>query len=776
MNACVDGQNLLPMPQNQIKNSPHLRGFFYSALHEYFFMIKLTLREMKNLSRILTTLLCIAPMINASVAAPVATTSGSNLTSFNPSTANNNQWATMTNGRYDTNTTAKTDFGNCNAVILRCAQPKCGNGGCTDYAIAGPIVEGCVKSNTKCKKFGDDLINSMTAQLVASSNAKLQEQQNAIEMARVQAEAQAAAAAAASNAQSQQVEMMQQQMAQMQQQMAQQQAESAAQLQAALAQQAAQSQAALESMKTAATEAAKETEAGISAYQQEAIDRNISKDVLERQKISGQIFTQIQDAETLLQSMKKSMQNAFEYAGCDARGNSCTGPKRIKKWRELAKDFFEPYDGAIDKIYDALITAQTVGINMSQIYMMLNDSCNQWGQYLCAKSNKGDTIIYPEKTAPHICAQNTVDTETGDCKNPKPCTLLKPLTSDDDVYEGWIEPEDTDNTKVTVVACASGALNSATIFSRRTKAKNGAGLVDIDALELWLNQVEPNKVFDQDKETAPVKYCSSGDSSDETIKAALQQAVLSRSVGKTYKLCVDKAGEMTKASSKDKNDECAYINPVYAICDTHFFNAGYATVDSVKTGDETKINAGFTEGSKEVIGLKITAISQQMYKQYEYIKATLRRIQIQLEKAVLSANLEAAGAQSEDGSSSSGGLAGSSNKTQYSNCSGKNGQETLYCLRQNYSVLEDQVKNCKRAAKEQLYKDTQILKSLLRGVYKYTVNDNSNDLKVCGDTTNGKMATNCEECLQQYSTGLYNLEQQNYDDEAKRQGRYYSNK
>ena len=56
-----------------------------------------------------------------------------------------------------------------------------------------------------------------------------------------------------------------------------------------------------------------------------------------------------------------------------------------------------------------------------------------------------------------------------------------------------------------------------------------------------------------------------------------------------------------------------------------------------------------------------------MYKQYEYIKATLRRIQIQLEKAVLSANLEAAGAESEDGgSSSSGGLArGSSKNSNY---------------------------------------------------------------------------------------------------------------
>ena len=756
---------------------------------------------MKNLSRILTTLLCIAPMINASVAAPVATTSGSNLTSFNPSTANNNQWATATNGRYDTNTTAKTDFGNCNAVILRCAQPKCGNGGCTDYAIAGPIVEGCVKSNTKCKKFGDDLVNSMTAQLVASSNAKMQEQQNAVEMAKAQAEAQAAASAAAANAQSQQMEMMQQQMAQMQQQMAQQQAESAAQLQAALAQQAAQSQAALESMKTAATESAKENEAGISAYQQEAIDRNISKDVLERQKISGQIFTQIQDAEVLLQSMKKSMQNAFDYAGCDTRGSNCTGPKRIKKWRELAKDFFEPYDGAIDKIYDALITAQTVGIDLSQVYMMLNDSCNQWGQYMC-QGGDGYTIDY-SGNVPMSCPK-TVNTDAiTNCKAKKceqiqqadgsikyetecekacmqqtgckKCTLLKLLANQEEVYEGWIEPDETQN-KSTVVACASGALNSATIFSRRTKAKNGAGLVDIDALELWMNQVEPNKVYsDKGEEIQPYEYCSIDDK--EKLKTVLQQATLSRTIGgkgNKQGLCLNKQadGKKWEAETKSFNPgsdmECAYINPVYAICDTHFFNAGEEKVDNSSSADAQK--AGFAEEVKEVVGLKVTTISQQMYKQYEYIKATLRRIQIQLEKAVLSANLEAAGAQSEDGSSS-GGLAGSSKKTQYNNCSGKNGQETLYCLRQNYSVLEDQVKNCKRATKEQLYKDMQVLKSLLDDATKVDTN------KKCeGTSATAKMASDCAECLQEYSAGLIKLERQNQDDEAKRQGRYYSNK
>ena len=88
-------------------------------------MLKLHPREMKNLSRILTTILCCAPLAYAGAAGQVATTSGHDLTIYNPSNANNNQWATLTNGRYDGSSTAKVDFGNCNTLILRCAQPKC---------------------------------------------------------------------------------------------------------------------------------------------------------------------------------------------------------------------------------------------------------------------------------------------------------------------------------------------------------------------------------------------------------------------------------------------------------------------------------------------------------------------------------------------------------------------------------------------------------------------------------------------------------------------------
>lgn len=670
---------------------------------------------MKNLSRILTVLLCFAPVAYANAAGPVATTAGSNLTAFNPSNAYNNQWATLSNGRYDSANapTAKADFGNCNALILRCAQPKCSNGGCTEASIAAAIVKGCVQSNKTCAQYGDDLVQYMTAQLVASSNAKINEQQAA---------AASAAAEAAQQQSQQQMQQMQYQMQQMQQQMAQQQAESAQQLQEALAQQAAQNAAALESMKTAATDAAKENEAGVSAYQQEAIDRGISTDVIERQKITGQIMTEIENAEVSLKEVRVAMNNAFEYAKCDARGNNCSGPKRIKKWRELATEFLTPYDNTIDKIYDALVIAQTVGIDLSQIYMMLNNSCNQWGQYLCPQM-KGGSIVYPsteegQKGTPEVCTvdatkqqiyincmANCAKTSDFTCslkcvspsQNCQPCTLVKVLTESKDdqdaVYAGWVDAEySTDNGNTTVVACASGALNSSKLFARRTKTKNGAGLVDIDKLDTWLHQIGIDKAY-AGSSVHPTDYCGV----PSNLKDALTRAALGKNIVKDQVLCVSNVGN----TGSKEDEDCPYINPIYAICDAHQYNAN--------AGAETTLDSNKIAEIKEIIGLKTTVISQQMYKQYEYLNATLRRLKTQLEKATLTAKLEAAGAKTEDGSSSGGLLGGNSNNDDKTihlagaeNCANKMSSDAVYsCLQSNISLIISSAKsNTKNACKQ----------------------------------------------------------------------------
>ena len=118
----------------------------------------------------------------------------------------------------------------------------------------------------------------------------------------------------------------------------------------------------------------------------------------------------------------------------------------------------------------------------------------------------------------HSCVQGCSKERT--CK---PCTLLKVLTDGADVYEGWINPSVTANDNGTVIACASNSLDMSKLFARRTKNKNGAGLVDIDKLDTWLNQVEPSI---KTKPENAAKWCYKGEY-DETI---LKSSVSSRTV------------------------------------------------------------------------------------------------------------------------------------------------------------------------------------------------------------------------------------------------------
>lgn len=686
---------------------------------------------MRNLSRILTVILCCAPVMSIA-AGPVATTNGSNLTAYNPNNAYNNQWATLSNGRYDNDASAKVDFGNCNAVVLRCAQPKCSGGGCTDASVAGPIVAGCVKANDKCKQYGDDLINYMTAQLVATSNAKVNEQKMALEQAKIQADAQAAAAAAASSAQSEQLTQMQNQMQQMQQQMAQQQEESNRQLQEALAQQQAQSAAALENMKTAATDAAKENESGVTSYQQEAIERGISTDVIERKKITGQIMTEVEDSELKLKNVYAAMKNSFEYAKCDNRGNGCSAPTRIKKWRELARGFSEPYTDTLEKVYDAILTAMNVGVDVSQIYAMLSNACNNWSEYLCPgiKGGEkdedkwyvhysymdGDKVVYD---APRVCKGSDVAGSLTAWNNCHKCTWLRNVAPDDDnILLSYVNAENESKMNQKIVACSENVLDGNALFAKLSKKRKATSVVDIEILEKWIDQVESGsakgiKVPDGDKcKTGPCKkagecgacYCGISYATAE-MEDILNKAVVKKSVldfKNKESLCVrnlwdSDAGEGIPDLEKE---ECAYINPVFAICDTHPYNNNIAA-EAYNT-ENSQIDTEQQETMNRIIGLKITVLSQQMYKQYEYLNATLKRLRIQLEKSVLKANLEAAGGKSNNSTYGATDSDKSIHIAGAENCSNTMDYESAFnCIQKNASLVvssvsSDRMKACKQ--------------------------------------------------------------------------------
>lgn len=470
---------------------------------------------MKRISGFLLVALALCGA-GARAASPVATTVGSNLTAYNNNTGaiNNAMWNSYVNPRANSAATAPTaDFGNCNAIILRCAQPKCTNGGCGTMEIARPIVSGCVQSNPSCEQYGTDLIEYISAQLVASSTASANQ---------AAADAQVAAAQAAAQQSAQQMAAMQQQMSQMQQQMQQQSADTAAKIQAALAQQqaattqaiadaasanqaaisnvAGQMQATNTASAAATTTNTANLSAGavdLSAAQQVAAASGVSADLLAREQIAGQILTKIENAEVALKSAQAAMRTAFDYAGCDSTGSNCAGPKRVKTFKTKAMEFFDPYNDVLDEVYDALILAQSVGVDITDIYMMLNGTCNAWGQYLCAE---GQVMHYNKTNCPDgksVAVETNGGTVFGgaDCKigqvvpmSDGGCQLIKVLADDEEVQRNWLYPETGDGGVQVRVGCASEILDNSALFrNRRSQAS-----IDIETLQRIIEQDAPS--------------------------------------------------------------------------------------------------------------------------------------------------------------------------------------------------------------------------------------------------------------------------------------------
>ena len=93
------------------------------------------------------------------------------------------------------------------------------------------------------------------------------------------------------------------------------------------------------------------------------------------------------------------------------------------------------------------------------------------------------------------------------------------------------------------------------------------------------------------------------------------------------------------------------INPEIALCSTHVYNIGGVTNPTSEADKQLMRNT---------VALKTTFMTQQMYKQYEYMETMIRRFKTQLEKAVLTTKLMAASGGSTSGSSSSSSSTGGS--------------------------------------------------------------------------------------------------------------------
>ena len=672
----------------------HPNVFFIFPVRGFYVKIVRNRESMKPIARFLLVALS---LVSADTAlAVVASTRGNNLTAYNGNSGavNNNTWNTLMNSRTSAvGAPATADFGNCNAIVLRCAQPKCASGGCTDMAVATSIVDGCVKSNDACQQYGADLVSYIAAQLVANSTAKVNAQNAA---------AQTAAANAAAQQNAQQLQAMQAQMQQMQQTMAQQNADTVAQLQSALAQQQEQFAAAQAASQTAATSSVSDTVAapdnGLTAAQNAAAAAGVSADTLAREQITGQIYEKIENSETQMKALKTTMQDAFTYAGCDTSGNNCTGPHRVKAFKQRAMNFFEPYNAVLDEVYDALILAQSVGVDISDIYMMLNGTCNAWAQYMCSAGQvmhytadncgtdgvsiaKSQVLRTKTDGGEEVYLRNTgVLGNNKSCRvgqvvpmSDGGCQLVRMLTNTEDVRREWLNIAEGDESQSIRVGCASEALDNSVLFRNRKKQAT----IDIETLERIIEQDAP-AAFTGDKTPANngVIFCQVGDKLQDLQKHATLKTI-------PAKMCAKLDATGTSLSADANATTCDYILPQYAMCTTHVYNIGKTENSSV---------AADKQEMKDVIALKTTIMTQQMKAQYDYLDATMRRLKTQLEKAILTTKLQAAGAGTTSGGAASGAYGDTGDKNIYlamaQNCNNMNTTaEVFTCLRRNYDLI-----------------------------------------------------------------------------------------
>ncbi len=132
-----------------------------------------------------------------------------------------------------------------------------------------------------------------------------------------------------------------------------------------------------------------------------------------------------------------------------------------------------------------------------------------------------------------------------------------------------------------------------------------------------------------------------------------------------------------------ENEDNVYITPELALCSTHVYNIG----DNKNPEDDST-----RQLMRDVVALKTTVITQQMYVQYEFLESMLKRLKTQLEKEVLLAKLEASGATPRG--DSTGASASTSNDKNIVLIGAKNCQlETsgttavLKCLQNNINVV-----------------------------------------------------------------------------------------
>ncbi len=700
-----------------------------------------------------------------------ATTAGSNKTAFNGSgAANNTAWNSFANPRASMNDTlAKADFGNCESVIMRCVMPKCSNGGCLTMEVARPLVTGCINSNASCKAHGQDLIEDIAARVVAQSTSKAAAQKNAADAAAAQAQADNA-----------QVEALQQQLSQLQNQMA----VSAGNYQSLLEQQKNDNAAAMAELtasvqqsqgllnpgaKYDGTIGVKDKEKPLTDIERIALQNGVDTEVMARNSVLGGVVTNLENAQKHLSDMKKAMDDVFVYAGCDGFANHCSGPKRVKRFKDLANKFFEPYDGLSEELETALEAAMGVGLDVSDALLVLNGACKQWGYYICNPCDPetdGESLCScaDKKTKTNCYFRPETDEDGKVIQKSKNCRLTGFVKSDETVRLSLLD-NSMGNSGAERIACSGDVLISGYLGKGKKKPKlegleNLQRLIEQDASRRCKADTNEPDGFDCGQKYCAVpnlketkgRYTNEAENMYNKLEKSVQQKKLLGSFClEDEKGIIKVAGKTSTNSSVEADDkaECVFFPAEYALCTVHAYNIG-----------KTKNSAADTSYMQDVIALKSTVIAQQMKEQYDLLNAIAKRLTTQIEKSVYTTQMDIlAGADSSSGSSSSN---YSSNSgvfiTDAENCAFKTDEELYTCLISNINAMRGAASNTNSVCKQLEY-DMDIIKS--SGIVNMK---NGSDCKEVAKGCSKNFKTNGVKCMMwlnsQLTTNLNNLKKQ----------------
>lgn len=193
-----------------------------------------------------------------------------------------------------------------------------------------------------------------------------------------------------------------------------------------------------------------------------------------------------------------------------------------------------------------------------------------------------------------------------------------------------------------------------------------------------------------------------------------------------------------------------YINPTLAMCSTHVYNIGLS---------ENPENDSVRTMMDNVVKLKTTLVTQQMYQQYKFLDQALKQLRTQLRKEILMAQLKAAGGE---GNEDNGGRSGDYSVLDddgikvrgANNCRMAGGDiEILECVRNNLNVVLTAIDaDNLSSARKQLALECEALsivgvknvddcKGKRQETEKVLKNKKKNDLKSFVYTMNAKVVT-----------------------------------